>query len=175
MIQTFEVVPDHSLRRYQHSGIQILHAWHHICISVRSLKSWLPSDRSSYQHFNWLSHNGRLPLTSMRFYWWATYYFDIACLLIIFFKLFKGATELFSQAQVPLIVDIIPMLEKIREGMIGACDDAVNVVPNVIRVACQAGIFLIDKYSTFTSECPVYLISIGTWPLHIHIQLALFY
>lgn len=76
-------------------------------------------------------------------------------------KLFKGTTELFSKSQVPLIVDVIPMLEQIREGLIGARDDKDNEVPNVVRVACQAGILLVDKYSTFTADCPVYPISIG--------------
>ncbi|KAF5311813.1 hypothetical protein D9619_002319 [Psilocybe cf. subviscida] len=74
--------------------------------------------------------------------------------------LFKGTTELFSKSQVPLIVDVIPMLEQIREGLIGARDDKDNEVPNVVRVACQAGILLVDKYSTFTADCPVYPISI---------------
>lgn len=70
-------------------------------------------------------------------------------------------TDLFSQAQVPLIVDVIPMLEKIREGLIGARNDSLNDVPTVIRVACQAAILLVDKYSTFTADCPVYPIAMG--------------
>ncbi|KAF5315255.1 hypothetical protein D9619_006958 [Psilocybe cf. subviscida] len=78
--------------------------------------------------------------------------------------LFKGTTELFSKSQVPLIVDVIPMLEQIREGLIGARDDKDNEVPNVVRVACQAGILLVDKYSTFTADCPVYPISIVLCP-----------
>lgn len=53
------------------------------------------------------------------------------------------------------------MLEKIREGLIGARDDAINDVPDVVRVACHAGILLIEKYTTFSAECPVYPISIG--------------
>lgn len=68
---------------------------------------------------------------------------------------------MFSTAQVPLIVDVIPTLEELREGMIGACDDQENDVATVVRVACQAGIMLIDKYSTFAQDCDIYIIAIG--------------
>jgi len=67
----------------------------------------------------------------------------------------------FSTAQVPLIVDVIPTLEELREGMIGARDDQENDVATVVRVACQAGIMLIDKYSTFAQDCDIYIITIG--------------
>lgn len=68
---------------------------------------------------------------------------------------------MFSTAQVPLIVDVIPTLEELREGMIGARDDQENDVATVVRVACQAGIMLIDKYSTFAQDCDIYIITIG--------------
>lgn len=77
-------------------------------------------------------------------------------------QLFDDVTKIFSTAEVPLIVDVIPTLEELREGMIAARDDQVNKVSNTIRVACQAGILLIDKYSTFTNDCEIYIIAIGT-------------
>lgn len=68
---------------------------------------------------------------------------------------------MFSTAQVPLIVDVIPTLEELREGMIGARDNQENDVATVVRVACQAGIMLIDKYSTFAQDCDIYIIAIS--------------
>lgn len=53
------------------------------------------------------------------------------------------------------------MLEVIREGLIGARDDSVHDVPDIVRVAAQASILLIDKYSTFAEDCSVYVIAIG--------------
>ena len=47
--------------------------------------------------------------------------------------------------------------------MIGARDDQENDVSDIIRVACQAAILLIDKYSTFANNCDIYLIAIGIY------------
>lgn len=76
-------------------------------------------------------------------------------------KLFDDATKIFSQAEVPLVVDVLPTLEELREGLIAARDDDENDVGDVIRVACQAGVLLVDKYSTFARDCDIYLIAIG--------------
>lgn len=67
---------------------------------------------------------------------------------------------------------MIPALEEIREGLIGARDDDEHDVPNVVRVACQAGILLIDKYSTFAEDCDIYLISIGEPLIYFIYQVA---
>lgn len=68
-------------------------------------------------------------------------------------------------AETPLVVDVIPTLEELREGLIAARDDTVNDVSDVVRVACQAGLLLIDKYSTFADDCEIYLIAIGIYSL----------
>ncbi|KAF8960256.1 hypothetical protein BDZ97DRAFT_1666176, partial [Flammula alnicola] len=78
--------------------------------------------------------------------------------------LFDAPTKIFSSAEVPLIVDVIPTLEEIREGLIGARDDDANDVSNVVKIACQASILLIDKYSTFAQDCDIYLIAIVMCP-----------
>jgi hypothetical protein len=52
-------------------------------------------------------------------------------------------------------------LEELREGLIAARDDTENDLSNSIRTACQAALLLIDKYSTFTNDCEIYLIAIG--------------
>jgi hypothetical protein len=77
-------------------------------------------------------------------------------------QIFDGPTKLFSQSQVPLIVDAVPMLEAIEESMVAVRDDDDAELPNVIRVAAQAALLLIDKYSIFTSDCELYQIAIGS-------------
>lgn len=61
------------------------------------------------------------------------------------------------------MVDVIPTLEELREGLTAARDDEENDVSTVIQVACQAAIFMIDKYSVFAENCDIYLIAIGTF------------
>ncbi|KAF9032378.1 hypothetical protein BJ165DRAFT_1357982 [Panaeolus papilionaceus] len=78
--------------------------------------------------------------------------------------LFDRVTKIFSRADVALVVDTISTLEELQEGLIGARDDQINNVPNVVRVACHAGVMLIDKYSLFASDCDVYLIAIVMCP-----------
>ncbi|KAJ3500635.1 hypothetical protein NLJ89_g9707 [Agrocybe chaxingu] len=74
--------------------------------------------------------------------------------------LFKTVTKVFSKAEVPLVVDVLPTLEEIREGLIAARDDDINDVSTVIQVACQAGLLLVDKYSTFAEDCEIYVIAL---------------
>lgn len=61
----------------------------------------------------------------------------------------------------PLIVDAVPMLEAIEESMVAVRDDGDAELPNVVRIAAQAALLLIDKYSIFTSDCELYQIAIG--------------
>jgi hypothetical protein len=63
---------------------------------------------------------------------------------------------------VPLIVDAVPILEAVEESMVAVRDDADAELPNVIRIAAQAALLLIDKYSIFTSDCELYQIAIGS-------------
>ena len=70
------------------------------------------------------------------------------------------AQQSFSQSQVALIVDAIPMLEAIEESMVAVQDDDAEF-PNVIRIAAQAALLLINKYSIFTNDCELYQIAIG--------------
>jgi hypothetical protein len=55
-----------------------------------------------------------------------------------------------------------PMLEAIEESMVAVRDDDDAELPNVIRIAAQAALLLIDKYSIFTNDCELYQIAIGT-------------
>ncbi|KAF9471507.1 hypothetical protein BDN70DRAFT_819934, partial [Pholiota conissans] len=79
--------------------------------------------------------------------------------------LFDEPTRIFSTAETPLIVDVIPALEEAREGLIAARDDEEHDLSNIVRIACQASILLIDKYSTFTNfDCDIYVIAIAMCP-----------
>jgi hypothetical protein len=62
---------------------------------------------------------------------------------------------------VPFIVDAVPMLEEIEESMVAVWDDNNAELPNVIHIAAQAALLLIDKYSIFASDCELYQIVIG--------------
>ncbi|KAF8494903.1 hypothetical protein F5888DRAFT_1795030 [Russula emetica] len=89
---------------------------------------------------------------------------ELANDLIKVLMIFDGPTKLFSQSQVPLIVDAVPILKAIEESMVAVCDDSDAQLPNVIRIAAQAALLLIDKYSIFTSDCKLYQIAIMMCP-----------
>lgn len=58
------------------------------------------------------------------------------------------------------------MLEDIQTAMIGVrdhVDTPEEIVPNVVHIAAQAALLLIDKYATLTSECELYIIAIGAY------------
>ncbi len=58
-------------------------------------------------------------------------------------------------------MDVIPCLEDLHGGLTAACDDEESEPASIIWVACQAGIEVINKYSTLTEENEIYIISIG--------------
>lgn len=90
-------------------------------------------------------------------------------------QIFDGPTKLFSQSQVPLIVDAVPILEAIEESMVAVRDDDDAELPNVVRVAAQAALLLIDKYSIFTSDCELYQIAIGSYPLKLDLEMVIWF
>ena len=75
--------------------------------------------------------------------------------------MFDEPTKLFSQSQVPLIADVLPMLDSIEKSMTLVHDDDDNELPNVVRVAAQAVLLLIDKYYSLMKDCELYVIAIG--------------
>jgi len=76
-------------------------------------------------------------------------------------KIFNAPTKLFSKAEVPLIVEALPMLDAIEEALVHIRDDEEEDLPNIIRVAAHAALLLLDKYFSLTDECEVYRIAIG--------------
>ena len=60
-----------------------------------------------------------------------------------------------------MIVDVLPCLKDLREGLIAAQDDEEHDVSNIIQVPCQAAILVIDKYSLYVDSCDLYIFAIG--------------
>ena len=56
--------------------------------------------------------------------------------------MFNEPTKLFSQSQVPLIGDVLPMLDSIEKSMTLVRDDDDSKLPDVVRVAAQAVLLL---------------------------------
>jgi hypothetical protein len=90
----------------------------------------------------------------------------------------KSLTLLFFQAEVPLIVDALPMLFHLQDSLKGVVwDEPQNEddvsdndsdssttsckTPAVIRIAAHAGVLLTNKYMDLTWDCEIYVISIG--------------
>ncbi|KAF8987428.1 hypothetical protein BDQ17DRAFT_1258553 [Cyathus striatus] len=76
--------------------------------------------------------------------------------------LFESFTLLFSMKDVPLVVEALPELENLELGLLAVQKD--EHASNVICVAAQAALLVLDKYSVSTNDCEVYLISIVTCP-----------
>ena len=79
--------------------------------------------------------------------------------------MFDEPTKLFSQSQVPLIADVLPMLDSVEKSMTLVCDDDDSELPNVVCVAAQAVLLLINKYYSLMKDCELYVIAIGKCPI----------
>ncbi|KAF8232541.1 hypothetical protein L208DRAFT_1561799, partial [Tricholoma matsutake] len=86
---------------------------------------------------------------------------DLAETLSAVLEVFDGPTKLFSQSQVPLIAEVIPMLDSIEQSITLVHDDEESELPNVVCVAAQAVLLLINKYYTLMKDCELYIIAIG--------------
>ena len=53
------------------------------------------------------------------------------------------------------------MLDSIEQSMTLVCDDEDMELPNVVLVAAQAVLLLIDKYYCLMKDCELYTIAIG--------------
>jgi hypothetical protein len=82
--------------------------------------------------------------------------------LLTLFELFDELTSLFSKADVPLIYEVIPMLEFLEHAL----DDVYNAKdePPVIRIAAQAALQVVGKYYALTDDNEVYRIAISKSP-----------
>lgn len=84
--------------------------------------------------------------------------------LVEVLMIFDEPTRLFSQAEVPLIPDVIPMLCDMKAAFINIRDAPLPMASNSVRVASQAALLLINKYFTLTEESELYQIAMGKFP-----------
>ncbi|KIJ90962.1 hypothetical protein K443DRAFT_126363 [Laccaria amethystina LaAM-08-1] len=81
-------------------------------------------------------------------------------------KFESDMTKIFSVAETPLVVDVLPTLETLCEGLIAARDDEENNPANVVWVACHAAVLLVDKYLAFSGACDIYTVAMVVCPDH---------
>ncbi|KAF9441242.1 hypothetical protein P691DRAFT_799779 [Macrolepiota fuliginosa MF-IS2] len=74
--------------------------------------------------------------------------------------IFDAPTKLFSQALVPLIAGVVPLLFELKLSLEALHDDEENKLSPVMHIAAQAAILMIDKYTLFNEECEIYYIAI---------------
>ncbi|TEB25601.1 hypothetical protein FA13DRAFT_1637160 [Coprinellus micaceus] len=81
-------------------------------------------------------------------------------------RIFEEPTRLFSNASVPLIVNVIPAFDDLRLSLEGIRDDddEENNISPVMRVAAHAALMMVDKYETMSWECPIYYVAIVMCP-----------
>lgn len=93
-------------------------------------------------------------------------------------------TLLFSQAEVPLVVDALSMLFQIRDSLKAASLDQPQInndddddnnnnssitseTPAVIQIAAHAGVLLVGKCMDLTWDCDIYVIAFGNVQFHL--------
>jgi hypothetical protein len=75
-------------------------------------------------------------------------------------KIFDDLTNRFSQAEVPLVHEVIPMLERLEHMMVEVSRD--TELSAIVRVAALAALQVIGKYYALTDDNEVYRIAIST-------------
>ena len=134
----------HLLNAFQLGGIMILNAWMLISISTTLLSNLQLYHQMDYKHIVEQKNNGKLLLMCKRFFWYVLFSIQDWSLNIPLYQLFSDITKIFSVAETPLVVDVLPTLETLREGLIAARDDEENNPANVVRVVMLQFFLLIS-------------------------------
>lgn len=74
-------------------------------------------------------------------------------------QIFEDVTLLFSKAEVPLVYEVIPLLEALEDELTNLRDDA--TMPDVIRIAAIAALIVVGKYYALSDDTEVYRIAIS--------------
>ena len=74
-------------------------------------------------------------------------------------EVFDTIKHQFSQAEVPLVYEVIPMLERLEHSIVKVRDAYSE--PAVIHIAAEAAHTMIGKYYALTDDNEVYQIAIG--------------
>ncbi|KAF5348808.1 hypothetical protein D9756_009845 [Leucocoprinus leucothites] len=75
-------------------------------------------------------------------------------------QIFKEATDLFSKAEVPLVINVFPTLLDIWAYLGNVCEDDNDALSPIICIAAWAVISMVDKYIMLCEECEIYFIAI---------------
>jgi len=94
----------------------------------------------------------------------------LALVIVITTKqIFEKISKRFSQAEVPLVYEVLPMLARLRRDLQQMSNN--KGLPNVIRIAAIAGLLVLNKYDARFQDTEVYRIALGkiiqTSPLDI--------
>ena len=74
------------------------------------------------------------------------------------FQMFSKPTKQFSEADVPLVCNVLPLLFDLKQGLEALRED---LEPSpVLRVAAHAALMMIDKYTILSEECEIYYFAI---------------
>lgn len=82
--------------------------------------------------------------------------------LVSLLELFDDLILRFSQAEVPMVYEVIPMLEQLKRSMARVRDAAQE--PSIIRIAAEAVLLMIGKYYALTDGNEVYQIAVAMCP-----------
>ncbi|KAF5360854.1 hypothetical protein D9756_004559 [Leucocoprinus leucothites] len=93
-------------------------------------------------------------------YWLSPKQWKIANDLLPVLEIFKEATNLFSKAEVPLVIDVFLTLLDIWTYLGNVCEDDDDALSPVICIAAQAVISMVNKYIMLCEECEIYFIAI---------------
>lgn len=74
-------------------------------------------------------------------------------------QIFEKISKRFSQAEVPLVYEVLPMMARLRRDLEQMRDD--TGLPNVIRIAAIAGLLVLNKYDVRFQDTEVYRIALG--------------
>ncbi|KEP46987.1 hAT family dimerization protein [Rhizoctonia solani 123E] len=78
-------------------------------------------------------------------------------------KIFKEVTSVFSQAEVPLVHEVVPIFVSIRRKLEFVRDKKLDFEP-IIRIAAHSSLLVLDKYMDLFEDSEVYWIALVMCP-----------
>ncbi|CAE6488191.1 unnamed protein product [Rhizoctonia solani] len=84
--------------------------------------------------------------------------------LVVELKAFERLTQLFSETQVPLIHQVIPVLLKLRDRLYGTIGKSDQQIHPLLRVASHAALKVFDKYMRLFEDASIYWVALVMCP-----------
>jgi hypothetical protein len=79
-------------------------------------------------------------------------------------QIFHTVTHLFSRAEVPLVHEVVPMMEDLEHSLDNVWNQKHRQLPAVIRIAAKAALKVLGKYYALSDDSEVYRIAIVMCP-----------